>query len=150
MFIGIDPGIKGAICILFDKLDKAQFWDIDKISTLKQYKFMDPVIYVERQVALQKQQGAGTTMKNYGIILGHLQAYGFEYTEVRSQDWMGKLRVKSGLAYAKRKKVIAEKVLHIYPSAEKDVYGPQGGLLDGRTDALGVAHYAKETYVSPS
>lgn len=38
------------------------------------------------------------------------------------------------------KKNVAEIAARLYPNAQ--LHGPRGGLLDGRSDALMIAHYA--------
>lgn len=42
------------------------------------------------------------------------------------------------------KQEIADKILAIYPLASDKVYSPKGKLLDGYTDALGIAHAGLE------
>ena len=96
---------------------------------------------IEKQVALPRQKGAGKTMQNYGIFLGYLEAYQLRYTEIRAQDWQRYLKIPAGLEYKERKRLIASKITEIYPHCETSFYGPKGGLLDGRTDALAIAHY---------
>lgn len=44
------------------------------------------------------------------------------------------------------KKDVAAIAKRLYPGA--DLYGPRGGLLDGRSDALMIAHYAFKTYIN--
>lgn len=45
---------------------------------------------------------------------------------------------------AEIKKLVAQVAMRLYPQAE--LYGPQGGLLDGRADALMIAHYLSLKY----
>jgi len=42
------------------------------------------------------------------------------------------------------KKEVASICSRLYPDAE--IYGPKGGLLDGKSDALMIAHYAFLNY----
>jgi hypothetical protein len=45
---------------------------------------------------------------------------------------------------AQRKKITAAAVNRLFPGA--DIYGPKGGLIDGKADALMIAHYCMLRY----
>jgi hypothetical protein len=45
---------------------------------------------------------------------------------------------------ADKKKFVASIALQLYPKAP--LFGPKGGLLDGRADALMIAHYLSIKY----
>ena len=140
--VGIDPGKKGAICAILPEGGIA-FWDTYEISILNA---MGPsIVGIERQVALPRQKGSGTTMMNYGVLLGHLMAYNIKYTEIRPHDWYKHFGIKSGMDTNQRKTATSELMLDIYPEIKDRIYGPRGGLLDGRTDALAIAHYTSVT-----
>ena len=47
-------------------------------------------------------------------------------------------------APAEKKRVVAAKAHQLYPSAA--LHGPRGGLLDGRSDALMIAHHMMLKY----
>ncbi|GAA3953591.1 hypothetical protein GCM10022278_10530 [Allohahella marinimesophila] len=60
---------------------------------------------------------------------------------VRPQDWQAMFGLATGEKDKSRKKQqIADKALELYPAA--NLYGPKGGLKDGRSDALLIARYA--------
>lgn len=48
------------------------------------------------------------------------------------------------MSQADKKKTVAAKALQLYPDAE--LHGPKGGLLDGRADALMIAHFLTIKY----
>jgi len=140
MFIGIDPGDTGSICYLGSM--NIIFTDTSEIADIGD---MEPIqgLGIEKQTALARQKGAGKTMMNYGILLGHLQAYDLEYDEIRPHEWYQFYGMKSGLEYKVRKKTTAAMMEELYPDSKHLFYGPRGGLLDGRTDTLAIAHYMK-------
>jgi hypothetical protein len=75
-----------------------------------------------------------------GELEGMLQTMELGYDKVRPQAWQKicGVKPKSG------KKGIYETISKIYPKAE--LLGSRGGILDGRCDALSMAHYARKTY----
>lgn len=143
IYVGIDPGLTGAICVL--EYGVPNFVQIEDLAALV---IEERIIGIETQTYSPRQKGAGTNMKNYGIQLGHLQAYSLEYQEISPLTWYKTFKIKSGMEYKERKKLTATKVGSLYPLATPLFYGPKGGLLDGRTDALAVAHHMKVTYES--
>jgi len=140
--VGIDPGLKGGICILDEGCDPV-FLDPEDVNLLQFYS--DHLIAVEKQVAMPRQKGANKTAFEYGRLIGRLESYGLNLTIVRPQEWYKIYSIPAGMKYSDRKKVTAEKMIELYPKTEKQLYGPRGGLLDGRSDALAIAHWAKTT-----
>ena len=148
--IGIDPGKTGAICFLHyarGHETTAMFSPISEMGILEELGYGAGIAGIEIQVAMPRQKGAGLTMKNYGILLGLLMAFRVSHTEIRSQDWYKFYGIRAGMEYKARKKETARIMSELYPGSVKDFYGPKGGLLDGRTDALAIAHYTKEVLV---
>jgi len=137
MVIGVDPGINGAICVL--DTNELYFLETRELTLLSFY--MGVPIAVEKQVALPRQKGANKTAFEYGRLVGHIEAYGLNLTIVRPQEWYKIYSIPAGMKYSDRKKLTAEKMIQIYPECEKQLYGPRGGLLDGRSDALAIAHW---------
>jgi len=96
----------------------------------------------------------GTSAKsnfNFGFNVGVLHAIaditqiGFDL--IKPKEWQKVVGVptqKPKTAPAVRKKAIAAVALRLYPTAL--LYGPRGGLLDGRADALMIAHYLSIKY----
>ena len=77
-----------------------------------------------------------------GEIKGILSTLDFDNnTEwIQPQTWQKHINTDSN----RGKKAIADSLLSLYPSA--DLYGPRGGLKDGRSDALGIANYIYQKY----
>ena len=82
-------------------------------------------------------------MKNYGILLGKLDAYGLNFKEIHSTQWYRRYKIPSGLKTKDRKQMTAAIMSELYPEVKPMLYGPRGGLLDGRSDALAIAHHMK-------
>jgi len=150
-YIGIDPGKSGAICLLVPDANKIGFIDnsvkpVD-IATWIRLAKSEFVIYsamIEKVHAIQGTS-AGSNFSfgyNTGLISGVIQASGLGLDQVTPKMWQKHISVKAkGKAI---KKEVAEICERLYPHAS--IRGPRGGLLDGRSDALMIAHYAYHKY----
>jgi hypothetical protein len=156
-YIGIDPGASGYICLLVPSTGLV-YW-IQNNSTPKQLMnwvneanrvFVIPKIMLEQVASIPKSSaksnfGFGF---NYGTIstICRLTDIGLDY--VRPQVWQKTI----GLAPKSTsiKKDIAAIAERLYPSisfvpgapVDKSIYGPKGGLQDGKSDSLMIAHYS--------
>lgn len=74
-----------------------------------------------------------TFLKEYGQIKGMLQTLGFSFVEVSPTSWQNFLEKPE---HKDGSMLLAK---YFYPKA--DLHGPRGGDLDGRADALLIAHY---------
>lgn len=144
--MGIDPGKTGAVAVLNED-GEIFFYDylepmtnsLIEIATTHNIDFC----LIEKQQPMPKQ-GVKSMFTIGGIYEGYqwsLRILGIRFMTIRPQEWMKSIGVPSGLERVQRKIKIAEIVQGIYPSAE--LYGPRGGLLDGRSDALPLARLAK-------
>lgn len=140
MIIGIDPGKKGALCIL-DKVPKfVDFKDKNILGYIEVLKDLDIKLAAIEKVGAMRGQGVVSMFsfgENYGMIQGVLKTLGIPYILVRPQEWQKTLNIPT----KSDKKVIASIIQNIYPNAE--LYGIRGGLNDGRSDSLCIAHYAQ-------
>lgn len=146
LYLGIDPGNNGSLCILDDReivfidyKDKALRGYIQHIKGLNK----DNIVVAVEEVNSMPKQGVKSTFTfgtNYGLIQGMLQALEISYILVKPQIWQRKLLIPA----KSDKKKIASIILNIYPNAS--IYGARGGLLDGRSDSLCIAHYMKLYY----
>jgi len=150
---GIDPGANGAICVL-DSHDPAHvaLLDLGKTSTynaclwLKYYQVH--AVWIENihgfpGMASQSNFGMGRGVGKAHAI-AEIATQGQEARLVVAQVWQKYigLTVKSSGKYARAKaikKQVADIAISLYPTAS--IYGKKGGLLDGRSDALMIAHY---------
>lgn len=80
--------------------------------------------------------------RNVGIITTCLELFDREIKLIQPKQWQKLV----GIHYpkkcpsAERKKITADKCMELYPEAP--IWGPRGGLKDGRADALMIAHAA--------
>lgn len=146
VYIGIDPGAKGSMCVISN--GKVLFKDFDLkdySSTLK--AFLD-TNDTELMVAIEKVhampgQGVSSSFsfgQRLGELEGMLTALQIPYELVAPKDW----QKACGIPAKSDKKGIASVIQKLYPTAE--LYGNKGGLRDGRSDALGLAHFIRLKY----
>lgn len=149
VWIGIDPGASGALCIYKEDGEIALF-DFAKggiENYTSQLKSCIDLFQIE-MIGLEKvhsMPGQGVKAmfsfgERYGELQGMLRALGLGYDLIRPQLW----QKSCGIQPKSTKKDIAAVISRLYPSAE--LYSPQGGLKDGRADALGITHYLRKTY----
>ena len=145
IYIGIDPGTKGALCLLDPIIKRIGFHStalppadiVAWLNSIKQ-QFNPIIIAIEKVHAIQGTS-AGSNFKfgyNVGLINAIAETSKIGVMHVTPKAWQKQIGVtqKGKLI----KKNVAEIIHKIYPDAE--LYGPRGGLLDGRSDALALAH----------
>lgn len=147
--LGIDAGASGALCALDPGTNRTAFIDakrkpLDIIHWLDSVRDNADGIYaaIEDVHALFKVS-AGSNFKhgfNIGFMHGLLSAKGIGYELVKPKAWQKAVGVKP----KSTKRDVANLCTQMYPHAE--IYGPRGGLMDGRSDSLMIAHYLKEKY----
>ena len=150
---GIDPGANGAIAVLDSKNpDSVALLDLNKCTIyaatewLRNHKIES--IWLESVHSLygmsaRSNFGFG---RNFGIAFGiaNVAVAGGVVYQVTPKIWQKYINItEKGKAI---KQQVAQIAQSMYPSA--NLHGPKGGLLDGRSDALMIAHYGinnKET-----
>ena len=161
IFLGIDPGLSGAIVSLNEKGDLLAYSDAPTIATTKTRKALSPLsighllIFEQghgvahggcfamiEQLGIRPKQSAqsgATQGKGWGYWIGALAALAIRYQVARPQEWQ-------------------RAVLHGQPGEGKDralLYAearwpllelrtPRGRVLDGRADAACIAEYARQ------
>lgn len=148
----IDPGLNGAIVIhdgeyhiLYDfkvqnEKGKNEL-DISKIIEFLQEHKPDYTL-IEQQLAIPQQSviATATTMKNYGIYLGILNALNINYTTIIPRNWM-----KYFMGKLKYDKKLGAQILVEKEEIFKDIlYTKRGRLLDGIVDAALMNIYLRE------
>ena len=150
VYIGIDPGSKGSLCamsedsgILFidytEDIPVLASWlsAIDDRYTIQMCMIED--VHSIYGVSAKSNFNFG---KNVGILHGLIRGLKLPLDLVQPKKWQKEFGCKT--KGKDLKKEIASICRRLYP--ECDIYGPKGGLLDGRSDALGIAHYLRKTY----
>lgn len=143
---GIDPGVNGAIAVLDSKNpDSVALLDLNKVTTYNAYLWLEyhqtRAVWIEDVHSLfgmsaKSNFGFG---RNLGIVtaISQIATPGVIAKTVTPKIWQKYIGVTAkGKAI---KKQVAEIATKLYPRA--NIYGKRGGLLDGRSDALMIAHY---------
>jgi hypothetical protein len=144
---GIDPGNSGAICVLDTVYPvPALFLDLKKHTVYETVKWLHAQqvqsIWIEDVHSLfgmsaKSNFGFGRNLGTIIAIAEMVAADSIVVNKVTPKIWQKYAGVTSkGKAI---KANVAQLVLTMYPSAT--IHGAKGGLLDGRSDALMIAHY---------
>jgi hypothetical protein len=160
-FIGIDPGFSGAIAVWaagnitvidmpvrrFSGTERQI--DITKISRFLQEwgASANAVVGLEWNSARPEQASQASYRFGYqtGAIMAILELGNFQHICIAPNKWKGDLGLPGKTIDPKSKRA-AEWLLLIEPSYDKILFGPKGGLLDGRVDALCIMHWLMEQY----
>lgn len=150
-FLGVDPGAKGAICLLDASTQEASFSPTpvrdgkpraaSVFSNLMAVTYIDSTPCAVEDVHSLYGMSAKSNFAmgyNLGAIHAILQACGIDYDLVKPKEWQ-KVCGVTRQGEEDMKQATARRALELYPDAK--IYGPRGGLLDGRADALMIAHY---------
>lgn len=148
LFIGIDPGASGSICLLDPLRKQTAFMDttrpfreiVDWLLQAKDEGLMRFALLEEvHSIPKMSAKSNFTFGRNYQLMHCALMAANYPYDLVQPKKWQKAIGVpvktRGGAAMKKAVLGIAER---LYPEAE--LYGPKGGHLDGRSDALMIAH----------
>ena len=143
---GIDPGANGAICVLDSNdptyialLDLAKNTSFDAAYWLK--KQNPNTVWIEDIHSLfgmsaKSNFGFGRNL-GLAIAISEIATKGEVAKTVTPKIWQKYIGVT---AKGKDiKKQVSEIAIKLYPTA--NIHGKRGGLLDGRSDALMIAHY---------
>jgi len=159
VYLGIDPGAKGFLCFLDIDTKKMKFVPTPCLET--------PAREVRKIImAMHKKHGIvraavedvhsiyGMSAKsnfmfgwNVGGINMLLESTGVGFDRIQPKVWqkgIGLVPKRPPRKPPERKKAIAGIALRLYPDAP--IRGPRGGLLDGKADALMLAHFLALKY----
>lgn len=148
--LGIDPGASGAMVAMDEAGNYITHVEFESLHTYKDMltTLSEKYSLIALLEKVHAMPGQGVTAmfsfgQRYGEIIGMLVAYSIPFTLVQPKDWQKRLEIKnlSKLPKATRKKEIANSISNKYPDLRSKLYGPKGGLLDGVSDAIGIANY---------
>lgn len=141
-YIGIDIGSKGALCLIKKDIILLEDFNLRTYIATLQTVTGSVMVGVEKVHAMPKQgvRSMFSFGQRLGEIEGVLQTLAIPYELVRPREW----QKNAGIPVKSTKHVIADILLKLYPTV--DLYGPRGALKDGRSDALGLAHYIRVKY----
>ena len=160
IYIGIDPGLSGAVAVITDtsliniydtptttitkgagkaKKNKRVYIESEMAKILETYRHETTHVALESQHAFPKQGGVSnfTLGEGYGLWRGMLAALSLPYTLVTPNAWKKSLMAGMG----KEKAASCVRAQQIYPTAE--LFTKRGRAIDGRGDALLIATYLK-------
>lgn len=153
-YIGIDPGLSGAVCVLSDEIrifdtpstviksgkkNKRKYLSGNMADILMPFKDQNTLVIIEKQNAMPGQ-GVVSMMSigvGYGLWLGIISAYKIPYIEITPQSW--KKELMSGMG--KEKAASCFRAKQLFPDLE--LFTPRGRALDGRGDAVLIAEYGR-------
>jgi hypothetical protein len=160
--IGTDPGTAGALCLLIPETKQIMFkkttaTGLDLYLWFKQIQQEYNLVVNMIELVGFIQGSAGKSTFSFGRAFERVQVIPeiaqVSVDFVRPKAWQKSVgivtpdRLAGAGNSAARAKFIKNEVAAIatrlYPQAE--IRGPKGGLLDGRSDALMIAHYAAQT-----
>ncbi len=150
-YLACDPGAKGFICLLVPDENHIEFvCNSEKPIEITKWLAHCKDHYDLRIAMIEDVHSIfGMSAKsnfsfgyNTGIITGIIQSQGIGLDKVAPKKWQKAVGVKAkGKAIKEEVASIAER---LYPQAE--IRGAKGGLQDGKSDSLMIAHYAYLTY----
>ena len=146
---GIDPGTNGAIAVLdSENPDSVELLDLKKNTIFEVFDWMEGEISsfspgeiwiedIHSMYGMSAKSNFGFG-KNLGIVTAIAEVISASRPNtVTPKIWQKYIGVTAkGKAI---KKQVAKIAQGLYPTAE--LHGKRGGLLDGRSDALMIAHY---------
>ena len=159
VYLGIDPGAKGALCFLdidnrklaFRPTPCLEFSAAELRKTVMAVnKTKDILMIGIEDVHAIHGTSAGSNFKfgyNVGAINALMETTGIGIDKITPKSWQNAVKVptkKKAGGPTQLKKAIASIALRLYPNAE--LLGPRGGVIDGRADALMIAHYLAIKY----
>ena len=159
--IACDPGQTGSMCLLkLDSTKQPKIYFIDNSKSIKELHawLQDATTNLTIRITMIEKVASvfGASAKanftfgtNVGIANTLLDTLPVGKDFVNAKVWQKFIGVPAKKKGQKRssaelKKIIAEICERLYPGC--DIRGPRGGLLDGRSDALMIAHYCAHKY----
>ena len=158
--VGIDPGAKGSICILDFETKEILFCNTPQgygdaqriLKALISEHQRNPILMIGIEEVHSIYGMSAKSNFSFGFNVGQIHTLA-EMTDIgidliQPKVWQAGcgIRFIPKLKPSERKKIVGDAAIRLYPSAK--IYGPKGGLLDGRADALMIAHYLATKYGS--
>lgn len=119
------------------------------IERVRAMPYAGKVAYVPgKRRACQGTEAAFELGRSYEDWMMALAAYGVAPLEVPPQSWQSMMIGRELMRLQKGKAPSATVACNRFPSARPLLYGPRGGIIDGRADALLIAAYGAATLKS--
>lgn len=145
VYVGVDPGALGYICILTPTCGVATFIknkESPKIlyQNLVALKIQQPIMPIMIESVHSLFGMSAKSNFNFGFNLGEITTICSLVTEIQTvtpKVWQKAVGVT--VQGKEIKKFVGGLCAEMYPDIS--VHGPKGGLLDGKSDSLMIAHY---------
>jgi hypothetical protein len=143
IFIGIDPGVTGAMAIIYEEEGDYDVFDFDRDTTLIVLNELldnaeDAVAVVEKQwMRKGDSTHMGKLIQNFGEWVGRLDINFFEHREVAARTW------KNAMGVTSNKKAAMELAKSLFPEVEHKL---QRAKDHNRAEALLIANYCAKLY----
>jgi hypothetical protein len=160
-YCGIDPGFSGAIGLMNAAGTMMRVWDLPVIEAEKQrQREFDlsgfdaifrtlcrfPGVAVGIEWPTTRPSEGAERCERFGRGKGYLEAFAFlkglDYFKIAPNLWKGRLGL-DGKEVAGANDRAAAMFDMYYPEYRGLIRGPRGGILDGRMDALLIAHFVR-------
>lgn len=151
LWIGIDPGKTGAICVLSED-GSTQFFNnsssianiVTELTTLnKNHKIRMCMIEDVHAVFGSSSKSTFNFGFGVGFLHGVFQTLGLPLDSVQPKVWQKHIGVKGTVKGKEIKLAVADIVSKQNPQSTQQLYTERGRLIDGRSDALALAIYAR-------
>ena len=160
MIAGLDPGKSGALALIDEAGAEVDPWlfDMPYLGDIPDVRWLDeqlhmayrdggaewelPVLVViEQPIAMpgQSSQSTATTFRSFGALLAWVTLAKVPLITPRPNAW------KARLGVTKDKGSAVALAARLFPSA--GLYGPRGGMKDGRAEALLLAEYGRRHHL---
>ena len=146
-YIGVDPGAKGYLCLLVPEDRKIDWCNLATATPAsiynwilemnKQYKIVTIMIEDVHSLFGMSAKSNFSFGYNLGLITSLCQATEIGVDKVAPKVWQKTIGVKPKSKTIK--KDVAQICEQLYPTA--NIRGSRGGLLDGKSDSLMIAHH---------
>lgn len=150
IYIGVDPGKKGGVAIIFRDKVSVYPWDdgefVEKMADMRGRANMgaEPIIAAVEKVGSMPKQGVVSTFsfgQSFGFILGVLTAFGIPYQLVPPRKWKAEFGL---LNTEKQDSVVVAK--RLFPNVSLLPTERCRKESDGMSDALLMAEYARRKF----
>ena len=139
-YIGVDPGAKGGIAVLNDEMCLAYPYSNKALKVVCETYAGESVVTVE-YVHAMPGQGVSSTFtfgRNYGYILGVLEAFEMPYQTADAKTWKKYFRVSAD------KQTSIAKCKELYPGIKLKPTSKCRKESDGMAEAVLIGLYGKE------